>query len=146
MQNAFLTGILCENIRPIFETENEKSETLEYVKRLNGEIRAENIWFSYYDDPRGCLKGISLDIKKGETVAIVGESGCGKSTLLKILLGLELPDEGEVSYDGKPISSLNPGSLRRRIGSVYQFSKVFPGTIADNVMFGSSESYDETKI
>ena len=146
MQNIFLTGVLCENIRPIFETENEKSEALEYVKRLNGEIRAENIWFSYQDDPRGCLKGITLDIKRGESVAIVGESGCGKSTLLKILLGLELPDDGEVSYDGKPLSSLNPGSLRRRIGSVLQFSRVFPGTIADNVMFGSSESYDEAKI
>lgn len=146
MQNSFLTGILCENIRPMFETENEKSETLEYVKRLGGDIRAENIWFSYQDDPRGCLKGITLDVKKGESVAIVGESGCGKSTLLKILLGLELPDEGEVSYDGKPLSSLNPGSLRRHIGSVFQFSKVFPGTIAENVTFGSSESFDEDKI
>ncbi len=146
MQNIFLTGILCENIRPIFETGNEKSETLEYVKRLNGDIRAVNIWFSYQDDPRGCLKGVTLNIKRGESVAIVGKSGCGKSTLLKILLGLEIPDEGEVSYDGKPISTLNPRSLRRRIGSVFQFSKVFPGTIADNVMFGSSESYDEAKI
>ena len=146
MQNIFLTRVLCENIRPIFETKNEKDEALEYVKRLNGEIRAENIWFSYQDDPRGCLKGITLDIKRGESVAIVGESGCGKSTLLKILLGLELPDDGEVSYDGKPLNSLNPGSLRRRIGSVLQFSRVFPGTIADNVMFGSSESYDEAKI
>ena len=146
MQHIFLTGVLCENIRPIFEAEKENGEALEYVKRLNGEIRAENIWFSYQDDPRGCLKGITLDIKKGESVAIVGQSGCGKSTLLKILLGLELPDQGEVSYDGKPLSSLNLGSLRRHIGSVFQFSRVFPSTIADNVMFGSSESYDETKI
>ena len=146
MQNIFLMRTLSENVRPIFEAENEESEALEYVRRLNGDVRAENIWFSYRDDPWGCLRGVSIDIKRGERVAIVGESGCGKSTLLKILLGIETPDKGEVSYDGKNINSLNLRSLRRRIGSVFQFSRVFPGTITDNVMFGSSESFDEEKV
>jgi ABC-type bacteriocin/lantibiotic exporter with double-glycine peptidase domain len=146
MQNAFLIKTLGDNVRPIFEAENEESESLEYVKRLGGDISLENIWFAYPGDQRGCLKGITIHIKKGERVALVGESGCGKSTLLKILIGLETPDEGEISYDGKAINSLNMRSLRRRIGSVFQFSKVFPGTIADNVMFGSSETYDEEKI
>lgn len=146
MQNIFLMNMLIENVRPVFEADNEESEALEYVKRLNGDIRAENIRFSYNDDPRGCLKGVTLDIRRGERVAIVGESGCGKTTLLKILLGIERPEEGEVSYDGKPLNSLNLRSLRRRVGSVFQFSRVFPGTIADNVMFGSVGSYDEDRI
>ena len=146
MQNIFLIRTLSENVRPIFEAENEESEALEYVKRLNGDIRAEDIWFSYDGDQRGCLKGVTVDIKRGERVAIVGESGCGKTTLLKVMLGIETPASGEVSYDGKTLRSLNLRSLRRRVGSVFQFSKVFPGTIADNVMFGSTESYDEEKI
>ena len=146
MQNIFLIKTLSENVRPIFEAETEESESLEYVQRLGGDIRAKNIWFAYPGDPRGCLKGVTISIKRGERVAIVGESGCGKSTLLKILIGLETPDEGEVSYDGKSLNSLNLRSLRRRIGSVFQFSRVFPGTITDNVTFGSSERFDEEKV
>ncbi|MCR4655968.1 MAG: ATP-binding cassette domain-containing protein [Lachnospiraceae bacterium] len=146
MQNIFLIQTLCGNIRPVFEADNEESEAQEYVRRLNGDISAENIHFSYDDDPRGCLKGVTINIRRGERVAIVGESGCGKTTLLKVLLGIEIPSEGKVSYDGKPLNSLNLRSLRRRVGSVFQFSRVFPGTIADNVMFGSTGSYDENKI
>ncbi len=146
MQNVFLTRILSENVRPLFDANYEEDEALEYVKRLNGDISAENIWFSYKDDSRGCLKGVTVNIHRGERVALVGSSGCGKSTLLKIMLGLEIPDDGEVSYDGKTLNSVNLRSLRRRIGSVFQFSRVFPGTIADNVMFGSTESYDEERI
>ncbi len=146
MQNVFLTRILSENVRPLIEADYEEDEALEYVRRLNGDISAENIWFAYQGDPRGCLKGVTVHIERGERVALVGASGCGKTTLLKIMLGLETPVDGEVSFDGKTLNSLNLRSLRRRIGSVFQFSKVFPGTIADNVMFGSTESYDEERI
>ena len=146
MQKLFLTRTLCNNIRPVFEAETEESQALDYIQRLRGNVRAENIRFSYDDDPRGCLNGISLDIKKGEKVAIVGESGCGKSTLLKILIGLEKPKSGIVFYDGKSIASLNQKSLRRHIGSVFQFSKVFPGTIADNICFGNNDHPDEETI
>lgn len=146
MQSMFLISALSENVKPVFEAEYEESESLEYVESLNGEVRAENIWFSYKDDPHGCLKGVSVHIRRGERVAIVGESGCGKSTFLKILLGMEIPSEGEVSYDGKSLNTLNLRSLRRRIGSVFQFSRVFPGTITDNVLFGSSRKYDEEKV
>ena len=146
MQHFFLMSALGENIRPILEAALEESGTLEYVDRLRGEIRAEDIWFSYEKDPHGCLRGVSLHVRRGERVAIVGESGCGKTTLLKILIGMETPSEGVVSYDGKLLETLNSGSLRRQIGSVFQFSRVFPGTIAENVMFGLSEKYDEEKV
>ena len=146
LQSVFLVAALSDNVRPIFEAQNEESESLEFVETLDGDIRAENIWFSYGKDPRGCLKGVSIHVRRGERVAIVGQSGCGKSTLLKVLIGLENPSEGVVSYDGRPINTLNLRSLRRRIGSVFQFSRVCPGTITDNVMFGSSEKYDEKKV
>ena len=146
MSNMLLTGFLCRNVDPILREPKEESEALEYVRNLRGNIQAEDIWFTYEDDVRGCLKGISFNIKQGEKIAIVGESGCGKSTLLKILLGMEIPSEGNVFYDGKSLSSLNIKSLRRCIGSVFQFSRLFPGTIADNIAFGNEDIAAEEEI
>ena len=146
MQNLCLTTLLCKNIAPVFQASPEESEALDYVQNLQGEIKAENIVFSYERDAGGCLNGISLDIRKGEKVAIVGESGCGKSTLLKILSGLETPDSGNVYYDEKSLSGLNQRSLRRCIGSVFQFSRLFPGTIAENIAFGKEEHATEEQL
>lgn len=146
MDNMLLTTFLCDNVYPILSAENEESESLEYVRSLQGNVKADDIFFTYDDDTRGCLRGVSVDIKSGEKVAIVGESGCGKSTLLKILLGMEKPDEGCVYYDGKALQSLNMKSLRRCIGSVFQFSRLFPGTIYDNIAFGNEDYADEEKV
>ena len=146
MKNMMMIGFLGRNVAPILKTNNEEKEALEYVRNLQGAIRVEDIHFSYTDDSRGCLNGISINIKKGEKVAVVGESGCGKSTLLKILLGMEIPSEGTVYYDGKALQSLNIKGVRRCIGSVFQFSRLFPGTIADNIAFGNEEAADEEKI
>ena len=79
-------------------------------------------------------------------MALVGESGCGKSTLLKIIMGMESPDSGVIYYDDRDSSNLNQRSLRQKIGSVFQFSKLFPGTIYDNVTFGCFEEVDEAKV
>ncbi|MBQ1812096.1 MAG: ATP-binding cassette domain-containing protein, partial [Erysipelotrichaceae bacterium] len=76
----------------------------------------------------------------------VGESGCGKSTLLKIIMGMEVPTTGAVYYDEKDITKLNQRSLRQRIGSVFQFSKLFPGTIYENVTFGCYDNVSEEKV
>ena len=146
MSNAFLMKTLYNNAAPIFSAATEQNGTQEYVRNLTGNIEIENLKFSYENDPKGCLRGISLKIQRGEKVAIVGESGCGKSTLLKLMLGMETPGEGTVCYDGKPIQTLNLRSLRKRIGSVFQFSKVFPGTIASNVVFGANRKVSDEEI
>ena len=146
MKNLFLTAVLCNNVEPIFEASGNGNETLEYVRNLRGDIKVENLHFTYDTEKRGCLDGISLDIRSGEKLAVVGESGCGKSTLLKILLGLEKADSGNVYYDEKSISGLNQKSLRRCIGTIFQFSRLFPGTIAENIAFGKEEYADEKKI
>lgn len=146
MSNAFLMKTLYNNAAPIFSAATEQNGTQEYVRNLTGNIEIENLKFSYENDPKGCLRGISLKIQRGEKVAIVGESGCGKSTLLKLMLGMEIPGEGTVCYDGKPIQTLNLRSLRKRIGSVFQFSKVFPGTIASNVVFGANRKVSDEEI
>ena len=75
-------------------------------------------------------------IPAGAHVAIVGPSGCGKSTLLRVLLGLEDPESGIVSFDGRDLSGLDRSSVRRQIGTVMQTSQLLPGTIRDNVDLG----------
>ncbi len=146
MGNLFLTNLLTRNIAPIFRASMEENEALEYVHSLTGSVEAKDIHFAYGEDTYGCLNGVSISVKKGEKVAIVGESGCGKSTLLKILLGMETPSSGNVYYDEKSIHGLNRKSLRKCIGSVFQFSRLFPGTIAENIAFGKEEYADENKL
>lgn len=80
------------------------------------------------------LRGLSLDITTGETVALAGRSGAGKSTLLKLINGLIVPDAGEVIVEGRSTREWNPYELRRRIGYVLQEIGLFPHfTVAENV-------------
>ena len=129
---------LLGQMKELFDcAETEKG--VEYVNKLKGEIELKELCFSYDKSEHGCIDNISLHIRPGEKVAFVGESGCGKSTLLKLLLGMIEPDSGLVIYDGKPLATLNKRSLRKRIASVFQFTRVFPGTIYDNICFTSGD-------
>jgi len=146
MSNVFRIRNLSDMVRPIFTAEEEHQEGTEYVRRLNGAIRVEDICFSYQDKSLGCLRGVSLKVRPHEKIAIVGESGCGKSTLLKLIMGMEKPDSGAVYFDEKDITFLNQNSLRQQIGSVFQFSKLFPGTVMNNVTFGCMEEVSEEEV
>ena len=128
---------MADSIQDLMNTHTEGSRGDIYLRDVKGAIRLEHVSFGYEDSQRGCLRDISLNIRSGEKIAIAGESGCGKSTLLKIILGTLQPDEGEVYIDGKSLKSVNVRSYRRRIGSVFQFSRVIPGTIYSNIMFNS---------
>ena len=88
--------------------------------------------------PRNVLRGIALDVARGEYVAIMGESGAGKSTLLNLIAGLDRPDEGEIVLDGVPLTTLDDAGRtllrRRRIGFVFQAFHLLPHlTVAQNV-------------
>ncbi|MBR3202564.1 MAG: ATP-binding cassette domain-containing protein [Solobacterium sp.] len=146
MSNIFRMRTLADSVRPIFTTESDEKTNADFVRSITGNIRVENIYFSYDKEKRGCLRGVSLEIKEGEKIAIVGESGCGKSTLLKIIMGMEKPDQGSVFFDDKDLGMMNTRSLRQKIGSVFQFSKVFAGTIYDNVVFGSRTEHTDEEV
>jgi len=79
------------------------------------------------------LDNLSLKIRPGQYVAIVGKTGCGKSTLMRLLLGFEKPLKGAVYYDGKDLESLDKKSVRRKIGVVLQDGKLFSGDIFSNI-------------
>ena len=101
---------------------------------LGGGVELSHVFFRYDDNSPYILNDLSLKIKPGEYVAIVGRTGCGKSTLMRLLLGFETPEMGAIYYDGKDIESLDLGSLRRKIGTVMQQSGLFQGDIYSNIV------------
>ena len=80
------------------------------------------------------LEDVSISAKPGEYVAIVGESGAGKTTLFRLLLGLEKPDSGAVYYDGRDLSQMDFGVVRRQMGVVMQDSSLRPGSVLENII------------
>jgi ABC-type bacteriocin/lantibiotic exporter with double-glycine peptidase domain len=80
------------------------------------------------------LSDISLKIRPGQYVALVGQTGCGKSTLMRLLLGFETPQRGAIYYDGQDIARLDLRSLRQNIGSVMQNGQLFSGDIYANIV------------
>ncbi|HQZ86701.1 MAG TPA: ATP-binding cassette domain-containing protein, partial [Actinomycetota bacterium] len=113
-----------------------ESGTGQEVAELVGAIDLRDLVFSYRQDTPPVLDGVSISIPAGAHIAIVGPSGCGKSTLLRLVLGLEDPQSGIVSFDGRDLSALDRSSVRRQIGSVMQSSALMPGSIRENVDLG----------
>ena len=120
-------------VAPLLETEPELDMKRQVVTRLRGSIELNNVSFRYQENMSNVLDNLSLKIKPGQYVAIVGKTGCGKSTLLRILLGFEKPQKGAVYYDGKDLSSMDLKSLRQKIGVVMQNGKLFQGDIYSNI-------------
>lgn len=125
---------ILEMAEPFLKTVPETQEKKEIVTSINGGLELSHVSFRYDDDSPYILNDLSLKIKPGEYVAIVGRTGCGKSTLMRLLLGFEKPEKGAIYYDGKDIESLDLGSLRRKIGTVMQQSGLFQGDIYSNIV------------
>jgi ABC-type multidrug transport system fused ATPase/permease subunit len=104
-------------------------------------ITFDDVWFRYGDE--WVLKGVSFNVKKGETVAIVGPTGAGKSTIVQLLPRLYEASRGVISVDGLPISRYTQRSLRDQIAFVPQRPFLFLDTVAANIAFGRGFSQDE---
>lgn len=124
---------LYQYVKPIMEAIPEVNEAKPSVKNLNGNIEVNHINYRYEEGQELVLSDVSLSVHPGEFVAIVGNSGSGKSTLLRVLLGFEKPESGTVYYDDQDLSSVDVGSVRRRIGVVLQNSSVMQGSIFENI-------------
>ena len=99
-------------------------------------IRVEDVSFTYPGGTSKALDGVSLELRHGEHVAIVGPNGCGKSTLLAALVRLVVPDAGRVLMDGADIHTMQLPSLRQQVGFVTQESIIVRGTVAANISLG----------
>jgi ABC-type bacteriocin/lantibiotic exporter with double-glycine peptidase domain len=101
---------------------------------ISGALELSNVAFSYGPNMPPVLRGVSLRVEAGQSVAIVGPSGCGKSTLLNMLLGVDTPAGGMVLYDGHDLMQLDRRLLRRQIGVVRQGGRLLAGSIFENIM------------
>ncbi|MBS3985717.1 MAG: ABC transporter ATP-binding protein [Selenomonadales bacterium] len=111
-------------------------------------VRFSHVSFSYPTSDRTALEDINLSISPGETVVLVGENGAGKTTLTKLLCRLYDPNQGEITWDGENIRSLDIGELRKRIAVVCQDYAHFPVTVRENIGFGdlSQMHHDATLL
>ncbi|MDO5105716.1 ABC transporter ATP-binding protein [Capnocytophaga sp.] len=110
--------------------------------KINGNIRFENVSFTYQDTGIEALKNVSFEVKKGQTVAIIGKTGSGKTTIIDLITRMYDVSGGQILIDEKPISELNLQSLREAISVVPQESFLFSDTIKNNLLFGNKNATD----
>lgn len=130
---------IFEMVSPLLETVPEAADNKKVVSRLSGGIELNNITFRYTENGPVIVDDLSLKIRPGQYVAIVGATGCGKSTLMRIMLGFETPQKGAVYYDGMDLATLDLKSLRQKIGTVMQNGKLFQGDIYSNIVISAPQ-------
>ncbi|NOU99134.1 ATP-binding cassette domain-containing protein [Paenibacillus sp. LMG 31457] len=131
----------------IFEFIDEKPSVAELedakdLPNIKGNVKFENLVFEY-EPGRPALKGFNLDVRAGQSIALVGHTGSGKSTIMNLLCRFYDPTEGRIAIDGTNIRNVTIQSLRSQIGVVLQDTFIFSGTIRDNIRFGRLDATNE---
>jgi len=129
-----LLGGYMDRIDDVMETEPEQEKKdMQVAPPLGGHVTAHDVTFRYNQGSDPVVQNVSLDIRPGTSVAIVGMSGSGKSTLANLLVGLFQPQDGGVFFDGNPLRKMDMRTVRRQIGIVPQHPYIFSGSIRENI-------------
>ena len=140
LQSAFASA---RRIFAMLDSENEISDKdNEILQNVQGDVSIKNVEFSYTAD-RELIKGLSLDVKKGQQIAIVGPTGCGKTTIINLLMRFYDTNNGSISVDNKDIKTLTRDSLRLNYGMVLQETWIFKGTVKENIAYGKPDATDD---
>ncbi|MFW6264941.1 MAG: ABC transporter ATP-binding protein [Bacillota bacterium] len=134
----------------VFEVLDEEEEVEDFnqgksLVNPKGNIKIDNLSFGYEKDNK-IIENMNIDVKSGQTVAIVGPTGAGKTTLVNLLMRFYDLDEGKITIDGIDIKELKRGELRNIFGMVLQDSWLFKGTIRENIAYGSPDASEEEII
>jgi NHLM bacteriocin system ABC transporter ATP-binding protein len=124
---------ILEMAEPILKAEPEVTGDKPVAGALTGRIEVNDVSFRYGENQPYVFRDLSMTIRAGEYVAIVGRTGCGKSTLVRLLLGFEKPENGSVFYDNYDLSHTDPVSIRKSIGAVMQNGQLLMGDIYSNI-------------
>ncbi|MFF2887525.1 ABC transporter ATP-binding protein [Paenibacillus sp. NPDC057967] len=132
-----------ERIFEFIDEETTVAETKDAkpLPAIKGDVKFDQIIFEYEKD-RPALKGISIDVKAGQSIALVGHTGSGKSTIINLLCRFYDPVQGRVLIDGTDIRDVSIESLRSQVGIVLQDTFIFAGTIRDNIRYGRLNATD----
>lgn len=138
-----------ESLNKVMDKRVERHEGKAYVEKpsVAGSIRLEKVTLRYPDEERDALRDVSISIKAGEKVALLGRIGCGKSSLNKLILGFYQPTSGSILLDGVDIRQLDPLQLRSHIGYVPQDVSLFAGSLRENIVAGGgSDRVDDDEL
>ena len=121
-----------------------KADEGEDVPKGNAELELKNVTFTYNEELENTLKDISLKVKPGEKIAIVGYNGAGKTTLIKLLMRLYDPTSGSIEYHGKDVKAFKPVDYHRHIGVVFQDYQMYGASLEENVVMADVEDRTES--
>ena len=125
----------AESVFTLLDSPEETNQGRQTLTRARGELRFEQVGFRYPQGEREALEHITLHIRPGETVALVGSSGSGKTTLANLVPRFYDPQSGRLTLDGIPLPELELGNLRQQVAMVNQDVVLFNGTLADNIAY-----------
>jgi ABC-type bacteriocin/lantibiotic exporter with double-glycine peptidase domain len=134
---------LFERARPILDAQPEVDTSKADPGELSGLIEVDHLSFRYRPGEPLVADDVTLTVRPGEFIALVGPSGSGKSTMLRLLLGLEKPETGSIYYDGRDLTELDVQKLRQRIGVVMQNARIRAGTIYENIVGAGRHTLDD---
>lgn len=134
----------------IFETMDVEPDIIDapnarQMPTIKGNVRFDNVYFRY-EEGKNILKGISFDVKAGESIALAGPTGAGKTTVINLLSRFYDINEGEISVDGENIAEVKLRSLREQMGVMLQDTFIFSGTILENIRYGKLDATEEEVI
>lgn len=137
--------VTLDSVNQMMELPQERHADERPLKRqsLQGAIEFRQLDFHYPDQQQAALLGVSLVVRPGEKIGIIGRSGSGKSSLAKLIVGLYQPDAGSLLVDGIDVRQLDVSDLRHNIGYVPQDIQLFSGTLRDNLVSGARYVEDE---
>lgn len=135
----------AESVFGLLDEVEEKNQGIRQLNKTQGAIKFNNVSFGYSDDTR-VLNNINLDIKSGETIALVGSTGSGKTTIIQLITRFYSPTKGSITIDGVDINELEIDSLRSQISFVDQNVRLFNDTVKGNIALGQTDTMSSTTI
>ena len=133
----------CMRLGEVLSAESIPEATDTHLPPFKGAVSLKKVGYRYPGSEGSALSGVDMEIAAGEKVALIGGTGSGKSTLVRLLTGLSAPTEGELRFDGKPVSEISEQRIRDNVSCVLQKDTIFSGTIGENVAAGRQVSDEE---